>query len=204
MFKYYKRVLVRTQKFSKNQEGATAIEFALVAIPFFAIVFAIIELAIIFFISSTLNHAVSETGRLIRTGNFQNCGQDLFKELVCDNMAGLAGCSNNLTLDVLSQPEFQQIQVPDQRPLEDDGVNEPTAPDGAFDSAPASTPVVVQATFYYKLALPPQLTRLESIPGSGLRVIRATTAFRTEPFPPSTECPPSPTTPTAPPVATGT
>ncbi len=195
MFDNYKSLRTRMRRYSQNQDGATAIEFALVALPFFALVFAIIELAIIFFIGSALSHAVSESGRLIRTGNFQDCGgAPVFKSLVCENMQGLAGCSQNLTIDVISRPEFKDIQLPDQRELEDDGTGEQVAPDGDFDSAPASTPVVVQATFYYKLALPPQLTRLESTPGSGIRVIKSTTAFLTEPFPPSSACPPTPGT----------
>lgn len=196
MVSFWKRAKLRAKNYSSDQEGATAVEFALVAIPFFALVFAIVELAIIFFISSALSHAVGETGRLIRVGQFQNCGGGpAFKNLVCANMNGLGNCAQNLTIDVISSPEFNLITIPDQRDIDTDVDGNTSAPTGIFESPAASTPVVVQATFYYKLALPAQLTRLETIPRSGFRILKSTTAFRTEPFPTSSACPTPPSTP---------
>jgi len=141
------------QRYKRDKEGATAIEFALLAIPFFMLLFAILELAIIFFISSTLSHAVSEAGRQIRTGNFQNCGQAAFKASVCDNMAGVGNC-NRLRLDVVSGPSFGTITVPvaPDPPTADpsDPDADPTIPDGLFVETGASVPVVVQALYYQK------------------------------------------------------
>ena len=91
----------RIARLSKNTDGATAIEFALLALPFFALLFGILELAVIFFISSTLNFAVSEAGRQIRTGSFQLCSQAQFKALVCSNMSGVGDC---LSLIHISEP----------------------------------------------------------------------------------------------------
>jgi len=194
MANYLKYTKIRMKRFSKDNEGATAIEFALVALPFFALVFAIIELAVIFFISSALNHAVSETGRLLRVGQFQNCGgAPVFKAHVCDNMNNLGQCRNNLSIDVVSEPQFSQITLPDPQEPVTDPAGDTTTPDGTYDSPAASTPVVIRATFHYRLALPPQLTRLETTPGTGTRILKATTAFRTEPFPDSSSCPPAPT-----------
>ncbi|MEP1230663.1 MAG: TadE/TadG family type IV pilus assembly protein [Litorimonas sp.] len=194
MANYFQRARMRAKHFSKNNDGATAIEFALVALPFFALVFAIVELAVIFFINSALTQAVSTTGRLLRVGQFQNCGgAPVFKAHVCDNMNGLAQCSNNLTIDVISEPEFNAITLPDPQMPTTDVDGDTTVANGTFDSPAASTPVVIRATFHYPLALPPQLTRLETTPGTGIRVLNATTAFRTEPFPDSSACPPAPT-----------
>lgn len=198
MAKYFQRALFRARRFSKNQDGATAIEFAFVAIPFFALIFAIIELAIIFFINSAMSNAVSEAGRLVRVGQFQGCGgAEEFKTLVCDNMSGLGQCTQNLRVDVLSEPEFSNISVPDTDIPDEDDMGNPIPPgtftpeDGTFSTnIQASVPVVIQATFYYKLALPPQLTRLESSAGTGTRVLKSVTAFRTEPYPPNAPCPP--------------
>jgi len=175
------------QRYKRDKEGATAIEFALLAIPFFMLLFAILELAIIFFISSTLSHAVSEAGRQIRTGNFQNCGQAAFKASVCDNMAGVGNC-NRLRLDVVSGPSFGTITVPvaPDPPTADpsDPDADPTIPDGLFVETGASVPVVVQALYYHRLILPPQLTLLENLPGQGVHLITSTTAllFKMNPF----------------------
>ena len=183
----------RSKRFSKNHDGATAIEFALVALPFFALLFAIIELAIIFFVNSALNNATSEAGRLIRVGQFQDCGgATRFKQLVCQNMDGLGACNANLRVDVVSNATFSSISLPNTNNVTIDPVTGLFTPsDGTFTPViAASSPVVVQSTFYYRLVLPAQLTRLESNSGTGIRILKSTTAFRTEPFPPSTSCPP--------------
>jgi len=176
----------RSKRFSKNHDGATAIEFALVALPFFALLFAIIELAIIFFVNSALNNATSEAGRLIRVGQFQDCGgATRFKQLVCQN---------------ISNPTFSSISLPNTNNVTVNPVTGLFTPsDGTFTPViAASSPVVVQSTFYYRLVLPAQLTRLETNSGTGIRILRSTTAFRTEPFPPSTFCPPVPPPPPSP------
>lgn len=183
----------RIEHYKAQEDGATAIEFALLAIPFFTLLFAILELAVIFFISSTLNHAVSEAGREIRTGNFQNCGQAAFKASVCRKMAGLGNCNKRLRLDVVSDNSFGSITVPlpPDPPVAIPGDPVPAIPDGGFVETGASSPVVVRGLYYHKLILPPQMTRLENMPGKGVHLITATTAFKNEPFP-AQACPPQP------------
>ncbi len=69
----------------RQQDGAAAVEFALVAAPFLAMVFAIIETAIVFFAGQALETAAADSARLIMTGQAQNAGYDQakFKEAVC-------------------------------------------------------------------------------------------------------------------------
>lgn len=184
MRELYQSALKRVQRFQKAQEGATAIEFALLAIPFFMLLFAILELAIIFFISSTLSHAVSESGRLIRVGNFQNCGPAAFKASVCSRMSGVGNC-NRLRIDVVSNPSFSTITLADapNPPVGTAGAPPPAIPNGDYDETSAGDPVVVRGVYYHSLILPPALTRLENLPNTGTHVITTSTAFRNEPFP---------------------
>jgi len=184
-------------KFSRHTEGATAIEFAFVAIPFFALLFGIIELAIVFFVSSALSHATSEAGRIIRVGNFQACGgADEFKALVCSNMKGLGGCWKNVRIDVIDGPSFKTIELPAPpapQPIDPDETGPdaiPQTPNGVIsvNANTAGQPIVVRSVLYYRLALPAGLTRLESPGTPGVRVISSTTAFRNEPFPVSGSC----------------
>ena len=181
----------------RDDRGATAIEFAVVGTLFFTIVFAILELALIFFTSSVLSHATAEAGRSIRVGQFQGCGkQDAFKALVCDRMKGMLNCSSNLRVDVITGSGFRSLNMPD---AGNGGISDPNGNqqvnNGRFDSTQAGDPVAVRATFYYPLMLPPKLTRLETRGGAGggvvapgRHIIRATTAFRNEPFPDSSTC----------------
>ena len=182
-------------RFAKEEDGATAIEFAVVALPFFALLFGIMELAIVFFVNSALVHATSEAGRLIRVGNFQACGgEDEFKALVCENMKGLGSCWKNVRIDVVQGSSFKTIALPDIPPVEPrdntksgaDAV--PQTPNGVYDSNAAGDTMVVRSVLHYRLALPPLLTRLDSPKGSGARTMVATTAFRNEPFPANGSC----------------
>ena len=192
-----KLLMRRIRRYLKNNEGTAAIEFAILAIPFFMLLFAILELAIVFFISSTLNHAVSEAGRQIRTGNFQACGgtQESFKALVCDKMQGLGNCEKRLRLDVVGDTSFSTITLLEPpEPAEEDPDDEDSTddiPNGEWKDTSSSEPVVIRGLYYHKLVLPTQLTRLENIKGRNIRLLASTTAFKNEPFPAAGTCYPA-------------
>ncbi|MEM7729355.1 MAG: TadE family protein [Pseudomonadota bacterium] len=178
------------RRFRADSDGATAIEFGIVAIPFLALIFGILELALIFFTTSVLTQAVSDTGRLVRVGAFQGCGQvKEFKALVCDQMKDLMGCSENLRIDLLTASDFQSVTLvdPGMSNLDPDDDTKKIN-DGTYANTGPAEPVVLQATFYYPLALPNVMTRLESVPNSRRHVISTVTAFRNEPFPSSGSC----------------
>ncbi len=177
----------RSQCIIKDEQGATAIEFAILALPFFTLLFAIIELAYIFFLGSSLTHGTSEAARRVRTGEFQaTCGNaTAFKQAVCKNMGGGASCMKNLRIDVVSSPtgRFEPDLLPP-TPLTTDP-NAPGTPQKLPDkymNTGARDVVVVRAQYYHKLAFPGELTRLSNQPGN-TRLVTATTAFRNEPFP---------------------
>lgn len=183
------------RRFKKNEDGATAIEFALVALPFFALIFGIMELAVVFFINSALVQATSEAGRILRVGNFQACGgADQFKAIVCSNMNGLGNCWKNVRIDVVEGDSFKTITLPVIPPVEEKDETKtgqdaiPQTPNGVFNTNTSGDTMVVRSVLYYRLALPPLLTRLDNPPGSGVRTIVATTAFSNEPFPANGSC----------------
>jgi len=172
-------------KFKKDKEGATALEFAILAVPFLALLFSIIELAVVFFLGSSLTHAMNESARDIRTGEFQgSCGGAAeFKTAVCDKMS--IGSCGNLRIDVVSSPSGRF--VPDLLPpivTDPDPSNpgQPQRPPDSYIQTQARSVVVVRAQYYHKLAFPGQFTRLANQPGNH-RIITTSTAFRNEPFP---------------------
>ena len=67
------------RRFARRQDGAAAIEFAMVAAPFLAMVFAIMETAIVFFAGQALETAAADSARLIMTGQAQTQGFDQAK-----------------------------------------------------------------------------------------------------------------------------
>ena len=82
------------RQFRRSEDGVTAIEFAVLATPFFALIAAILETAIIFFAGHVLDSAVQDATRLVRTGQAQEAGFDAadFKERICGRLYGLFDC----------------------------------------------------------------------------------------------------------------
>ena len=62
------------RRLGRQQDGSAAVEFGLVAAPFLALVFAIMETAIVFFAGQALETAVADSARLIMTGQAQTQG----------------------------------------------------------------------------------------------------------------------------------
>jgi Flp pilus assembly protein TadG len=57
------RKIPLASRLRKNEDGAAAVEFALVALPFFGLIFAVIEIGIFFFASRYLEDGVFNAGR---------------------------------------------------------------------------------------------------------------------------------------------
>ncbi|MCJ8517903.1 Flp pilus assembly protein TadG [Pseudorhizobium tarimense] len=98
-----------------SRDGAAAIEFALLAIPYFLIVFAIIETFIAFTGEQLIGNAVDTMSRKLRTGQItaENTDEAAFRTQFCDEIAILIQCSgakdNKLILDVRSFSTFADI-----------------------------------------------------------------------------------------------
>src|SRR4051812_32919524 len=90
-------------RFARADDGATAVEFAIVVMPFLVLVFGLIELGLVSLVSMSLDNAVMETGRTIRTGQVQTSGGTAatFKTSVCNQMSWLGSkCASSLSIDV--------------------------------------------------------------------------------------------------------
>ncbi|MGL4637619.1 MAG: TadE/TadG family type IV pilus assembly protein [Beijerinckiaceae bacterium] len=55
------------KRFRKQEDGAAAVEFAMIALPFFALIFAIFELAIFFFASRYIEDGLFNASRKVLT-----------------------------------------------------------------------------------------------------------------------------------------
>src|SRR5690242_17671231 len=80
----------------READGVAAIEFALVAAPFFAIIIAILDLALLFTAQAALETAVEQTARLVLTGQAVSQGltASQFQQNVCNFLPGGFTCSN--------------------------------------------------------------------------------------------------------------
>ena len=101
------------RRFRRNGRGSAAVEFALVAPVFFALLFAIIETGIMFFASQVLETITQESGRMILTGQAQTASytQAQFQNFVCSQIPALLFTCANIYVDVESYPSFASVVI---------------------------------------------------------------------------------------------
>jgi Flp pilus assembly protein TadG len=166
--------------FAHNERGVAAVEFALIAVPFFAILFAIMETALVFFASQALETVAADSGRLILTGQAQNSGFDQaqFKNQVCARVVGLFDCASKLYVDVRKFSSFASISLPN--PLDQNGQLPQNQTDYSYQPGGPGDIVVVRL-FYNWPVYVSLLDKTLAGKGQG-HLIVATSAFRNEPY----------------------
>ncbi|MCP4185172.1 MAG: pilus assembly protein [Hyphomicrobiales bacterium] len=103
---------VSPRRFGADEKGATAVEFGIVAFPFFFLLSAIIEASLFFFAGQMLESAVDRVGRQIRTGQMDSSTtQAELKTAVCDEASLLFDCST-LLVDLKSAATFSDLGDP--------------------------------------------------------------------------------------------
>ena len=91
----------RWRAFVADRQGATAVEFALVATPFIGLLVGIIQTFLVFFAQQLLETSVKQSSRLILTGQAQaqSLSPSQFASVVCSNLPILFNCAG-LMIDV--------------------------------------------------------------------------------------------------------
>jgi Flp pilus assembly protein TadG len=185
MFDASRRFVRAARAFGRNQQGATAVEFALVAVPFFGLLFATIQIALVLWATQMLEAAVATASRELFTGQFQtdpsNSGlkasdlQKKFKDKLCKNIVGVFDCSKMVSVDVRSSAIVSGLAPPSPN---NNGVYDTT---GYTFQTPARNEIaLVRASMQfpnYASFLNPTTTLK-----NGYQLIMANAAFRVEPF----------------------
>jgi len=161
----------------RAREGSAAVEFGMVALPFCLMIFAILELGMVFVTDSILENATIETGRLVRTGqaSAQNMTAEQFKTSLCGRMSIFAGdCATRATVDVREIPQFATTP-PD--PTASGTFNADTL---TYTTGDPGDLILVRVWYRQPLLttfMAQGLSRLDD----GAALLTATTAFRNEP-----------------------
>lgn len=165
------------RRFRRDENGAVAVEFGMVALPFFAMLFSIIEISLSFFSSQILETAVGDASRLIMTGQAQTGGMTAvqFRNEVCDRLPAMFDCDNNLSIDVRTAANFNSADV--SRPI----VNGALAWTPQFDPGDAEELVIVRAAYSIPVLTNFYGASLANL-NDGRMLILASTSFRNEPF----------------------
>jgi Flp pilus assembly protein TadG len=174
-------------RFRRDEQGATAVEFALIALPFFALMFAAIEGALVFWTNQVLDQAVAEASRTLYTGSFQQATvavpaaqiPDQFKDAVCSRVKGLFNCSE-IKIDVQTYDSFP-AGIPQPIITDADGTRRLDPAFGQFKPPGPYKITVVRAVIEYPVFVSVFGANASNLSGNK-RLIMATAAFRTEQY----------------------
>jgi Flp pilus assembly protein TadG len=167
------------RRFRGNRRGSAALQFALVAPVFFALLFAIIETAIMFFASQVLETITQEAARTILTGQAQNAAYTAatFKSnVVCPQIPALFNC-NNVYVDVESYSSFGSITLASHI----DSSNNFDPSNMNYCPGTAGQIVVVRLFYQWPLFVTGLGYNISNLSGN-MRLLVATAAFQNEPF----------------------
>jgi Flp pilus assembly protein TadG len=169
---------VAARRFVKHQEGAAAIEFGMVAAPFLALMFAIMETALVFFAGQALETAAADSARMIMTGQAQTqaFSNGDFKNAVCSKVYGLFNCGSGIYVDVKTFPSFAAVNL-----------NNPIGPDGKlvenFNYQPGGPGDIVVVRLFYQWPVFVSLLGFNLADmADNKRLLAATAIFRNEPY----------------------
>jgi Flp pilus assembly protein TadG len=172
--RYWTRAVARLRV---AEQGATAVEFALIAPAFLATLIAVLETALFLFAQASLQTAATQAGRLFMTGQAQNLSQSAFKTQVCQNyLPSVFNCSN-LIVVVQNYTSFSSAST--------------SAPALYNGSTPVSTwayspgtpgqIMVVQLVYPWSVVGGPLGFTLANLPNNAAEMM-GVAAFRVEPY----------------------
>lgn len=184
------------RRFARSRDGAAAIEFAILAFPYFLVVFAILETFIAFIGEQVLSNGVEVMARKLRTGEIRYPATDrtAFRTAFCNEISLVIKCTPEeiatptlLYLDVRSFNTFADIPTTIPR--------QSTAPysdlkttDFAYSPGGKSSINMLRAYYRWQVMtdlVRPYITTIRPADGSMPRdfLIVATATFQNEAYP---------------------
>lgn len=158
--------------FRRDERGATAVEFALVAPILCFALLSLVEIGMLGMMSSGLDNAVIEAARRIRTGRADGpTSATTFEDQICANLGGnTSACRSRLVVSVQKFSKFY-----------DAGGSISAPPNGAFDKGVAGDIIIVKADYNWPLMSPFIATAFERSGPMNI-MLGSRLAFKNEPF----------------------
>jgi len=136
-------------KWFRRRDGATAIEFALLVMPFMLITLGIIELSLMFLSASIVEGATDAAARLIRTGKVQQSTGDqeaMFRAALCTYATALVDC-DDMIIEVIAIDNYADYTDP---VFDGDGA----MISQGFDPGGSNGKVIIRVAYRYEMITP--------------------------------------------------
>jgi len=140
----------RWLSFKKSEDGAAAVEFALISIPFFLILFSILEQGMFFFANRLIDAGVYQIAREVKTKqiNVGNTSEGQFRTALCAKTIMRLFKCDDLAIDV---QEIASFANPADPPVNPDGTLDTTG--FGFSPGGASTINIIRVYYNWPTVL---------------------------------------------------
>jgi Flp pilus assembly protein TadG len=178
MRKIFRQIARAIARFGAAQQAASAVEFALIAPAFLALLVGILQVAVFLFAQQSLQNAAMGAGRLLLTGQAQNLTQSAFKTQVCNNhLPSILFQCNSLIVIVQSSADFASANT-SMPALYNNG--QPIT-NWAYNPGTPGQVVVVQLVYPWSVVMGPLGFALANLPNGATKMMGGM-AFRVEPY----------------------
>jgi Flp pilus assembly protein TadG len=168
--------------FVADRRGSPATEFALVALPFFAILFAIFQVGIVFLAENELETAAEIASRQLLTGQGQTAGvtASQFKSSICSNLPSIFDCSG-VMVDLASTTTFAGANVDLTPPVLTYDANGNVTNTWNFQTGGTGSVLVLRVIYQFPVFLNLFGLNLADLP-NGRHEMMTTLVFAVEPY----------------------
>lgn len=145
-------MLKRLRRWWRREDGVTAVEFALVAVPMFTMIMGILEMSLYFASGNILEGAAQEGGRRIRTGQVQAAEDPelAFKNFVCDSVGIMMDCTK-INYQVIHVADDSFSTAENTEPEYDENGDLVPQP---FDAGNSSDVILIRAHYKWEFLTP--------------------------------------------------
>lgn len=167
--------------YKTGESGSTAIEFALLVIPYLLLCVAIIEMSIMFASASLLEGATGQASRMLRTGQIQQASADpvqqeqMFRDALCDFAVVMIDC-DDIQLEVQNMGSFSNFANFTPRFTADGNLES-----NGFTAGGANDVMLIRTAYRYTL-MTPFIGHLLGEGGTNSRLFVSTIVLQTEPY----------------------
>ncbi len=177
MSRIFMGCMKKTGLWRRDERGSTAVEFALVSLPFFTMLIGMVETSLFFASGNVLEGAAHEAARVLQTGQAQQSADPVgaFEDRLCEKVGIMIPCED-IVYEVVTLPAF--TDAADYAPQFD---AEGNLDSQGFSPGSVEDTILVRVSYRYNF-LTPMLGEMMSGGDGSSMLHMATVIVRNEPY----------------------
>jgi Flp pilus assembly protein TadG len=173
MFRHFHR-------WRRREDGVAAVEFALIATPFFLMIVGILEISMYFAAGTALEGGSAAASRLLRTGQAQlsEDPEETFRAALCDHVRSMIPC-DRMQYEVIRLDDNTFAGAENYEPEFDDDGNLVPSP---FSTGNSNDVIMVRTVYRYEFLTPFLGSLITGDPGRNWSMHTSLSVIKAEPY----------------------